>query len=217
MSIEMANGKDLELQCVIEEQTAAMLQLRYDAANVSNSDLYLFNRIHSEYTEDGVFKLDDNLVYIYSEDGGIHLSKRIPDIPSGVFAEMPIVPCTMLLRIGERLSETLRLNLPLQPWDPYLPNFRPASVSCWDSLVFSLGYFRASEIGQRPVNYVRTTQGQMLHAYVTPYDQLIVRVVLEGEGASDTAKPPEEPQPCPGCGASNPPGSQFCNQCGVSL
>ncbi len=217
MSIEMANGKDLKLQCVIEEQTPSMLQLRYDAENVSNSDLYLFNRLHSEYTEDGIFKLDDNLVYIYPEDGGMHLSKRIPEIPPGIFAEMPIVPCTSLLQIGETVGETMKLNLPLQPWDPYLPDANPAPVSHWDSLVFSLGYFRASEIGQRPVNLVRTTQGQVLHAYVTPYDQLFVRVGLRGEAVSDTTKPPEGPQPCPSCGISNPTGSRFCNQCGAPL
>jgi len=211
MSTEVPLGTDLKLDFAVLELTKDTLRVRYEAENVGASDLYLFNRLYRTYTDEGVFELDPDLVYVYPEDGVAHLTKRIPDIPRGIHVEIPIVPCVTVLSRGRRLSESMSLRLPLRQHDPYRPEETPA-IQGFDSVVFSLGYFRASEIGKRPVNYVRTTQGQALHAYVTPWDQLFARTApVEARSARESAA---EQTRCPRCGAALPPGSRFCNQCG---
>ncbi len=37
------------------------------------------------------------------------------------------------------------------------------------------------------------------------------------EGMQDTSRPPAAPGACPSCGAENPSGARFCNECGGRL
>ena len=213
MSIEVPPGRDLTLRFSILELGKDVLAVEYEAGNVSDSDLYVFNRLHRDVSDDGVFDLDPNVVYIAVEDSVVHLTKRVPDIPRGLLVEVPIVPCATLLRRGETLRETLSLSLPLRSFNPYRPQDQ-AVVTGFDSVVFSLGYFKVSEIGARPVNDVRTTQGTALHVYVTPWEQLVARTAAV---SVSKAGPPPAGLTCPNCGAENPPASRFCSQCGARL
>lgn len=217
MSIEVPLGRDVNLRFVILELNEDVLRVGYQAENVSDSDLYVFNRLYRDVSDEGVFNLDPNLVYIYVEDGVVHLTKRIADIPLGILVEIPIVPCVTLLPHGERLSETLSLKLPLRSFDPYQPETE-ATIASIDSLAFSLGYFKVSEIGARPVNEVQTTEGRALYAYVTPWDQLVVRTAPIGMSKPAPSEAAAEGRlECPQCGTANPPGSRFCSHCGNKL
>jgi|GEM_PF-6293991 len=214
MSIEVPLGKDVNLQFTIVSTTEKALQFRYDVENVSDSDLYIFNRLYRTYTDAGVFELDANLVYVYLKEGLVHLTKRVPDIPRGVLVEIPIVPCVTVLRRGERTGETFDLSLPLKTFDPYLPR-QSSIITNYDAVEFSLGYGRASGTGRRSVNYVRTNQGQVPYVYMNPLDQLIARTAPVSVSRAG-AHPPLQ-GPCPKCGAIPDPGGRFCSQCGAPL
>jgi len=214
MSREVPLGKDINLKFEVLENNGALLRVRYEAENVSVSDLYLFNRLWHRYTEKNIFELDPNLVYISSQNGVVRLFKGSPDIPDNMSVEMPIIPCVTLLPRGQRLDEILQIELPLRQLNPYNPEERPV-IENPNAILFSLGYFRVAEIGQSLVNPVRSTMGQALYAYVTPYDQLVVSTlpvpIIPG------AAPVRGQRLCPKCGAKQPPDSRFCSQCGSPL
>jgi len=214
MSQEMPQGKDLNLTFDVLENNGAFLRCRYQAENVSASDLYIFNRLWHEYNENYIFELDDNLVYISAQDNTARLLKGIPDIPYGMTVAMPIVPCVTLLPRDQSMNETFQIELPLRQLDPYIPEERPV-IANPNAIIFSLGYFPVSEIGEREVNYVRSTMGQILFAYVNPWDQLVVSTAPVPITVSGVV-PPEQ-RKCPKCGAEQLPDSKFCGQCGSPL
>jgi hypothetical protein len=214
MSKEMPLGRDINLKIEILENTAALLRVRYEAENVSVSDLYLFNRLWHKYTEKNVFELDANLVYISNQDGVVHLFKGSPDVPRNISVEMPVIPCVTLLKRGQRFGEMIQINLPLQNTNPYL--FKDHSIiQNPTSIIFSLGYFPVSEIGKRMVNYVSSNMGQVLYAYVTPYDQLTVSTAPVPFGGSSA--PTGGQKFCTKCGAKQALDSRFCSNCGAPL
>jgi hypothetical protein len=212
MAIEVPLGEDLNLEFGILENTSASLRCRYVAENASGSDLYLFNRLYHDLRDDGVFDIDPNLVYVDMEDDVLRLSKRIPDLPDGVLAEALIVPCVTMLHSGSRLEETLSLSLPLQRSNPYLRHLS-APVAGFESVSFSLGYCRVSELGATRVETVRSIAGPALHIDITAEQQLLVRTAPVALAAAS----PQERKTCPQCGASLSVGSRFCSQCGAPL
>jgi ribosomal protein L40E len=214
MSIEVPLGRDINLKFNVLENNGALLCVRYEVENVSISDLYLFNRLWHDYTEQNIFELDANLVYISARGNTGRLLKGIPDIPANMHVEMPIIPCVTVLQRGQRMDETLQIELPLRQLDPYKRKERP-SIQNPTAMVFSLGYFRASEIGKRPVNYVRSTMGQALYAYVTPWDQLIVSTAPVP--LRESSAPTGEQKFCTKCGAKHSLDNRFCSQCGSQL
>ncbi len=214
MSTDVPMGKDIDVRFEVLENDGALLRARYEAANVGTSDLYLFNRLWRTYTEQNVFELDANLVYIKAQGNNAWLLKGIPDIPENVHVEMPVVPCVTTLQRGQRTDETLQIKLPLRPFDPYMWEEQPV-IQNPAAVVFSLGYFRVSEIGNRPVNYVRSTLGQALYAYVTPWEQL--RVSTAPAPFRAVSAPAGGPRFCRNCGAKQAAGNRFCGQCGTPL
>ena len=214
MSREVPLGKDINLKFEVLENNGALLRVRYEAENVSVSDLYLFNRLWHRYTEKNIFELDPNLVYISSQNGVVRLFKGSPDIPDNMSVEMPIIPCVTLLPRGQRLDEILQIELPLRQLNPYNPEERPV-IENPNAILFSLGYFRVSEIGVREVNNVNSTMGQALYAYVTPWDQLVVSTAPVPFGPSTT--PSSGQKFCTKCGAKQASDSRFCSQCGSPL
>ncbi len=212
MAIEVPLGQDLRLEFEILEHTSALLRCRYVAQNVTGSDLYLFNRLYHDLRDDGVFDVDPDLVYIDLEDGVLHLSKRIPDLPENVLAEVLIVPCVTALAGGGSLVESISLNLPARRMNPYLSHLS-VPVEKFDAVVFSLGYCRASELGPSRLETVRSIAGPALHIGYTAQQQLLVRTLPV---SANVVSPPAA-RTCPRCGAATSPGSRFCTQCGAPL
>jgi len=212
MAIEVSLGEDLRLEVEILEHTSALLRFRYVAENVTGSDLYLFNRLYHDLRDDGVFDVDPNLVYVDVESGLLHLSKRIPDLPDNVLAEVLIVPCVTALAGGSSVVESVSLNLPARRMNPYLSHLS-VPVERFDAVVFSLGYCRASELGPARVETVRSIAGPALHIDYTAEQQLLVRTAPVS--ASVVSRPTA--RTCPRCGAAASPGSRFCSKCGAPL
>jgi hypothetical protein len=212
MAIEVPLGEDLRLEFEILEHTGALLRCRYVAENVTGSDLYLFNRLYHDLRDDGVFDVDPDLVYVDTEDGVLYLSKCIPDLPENVLAEVLIVPCVTPLAAGSKVVESFRLSMPPQRMNPYLSHLR-APVESFDSVVFSLGYCRASDLRSGQVETVRSIAGPALHVEMTAAQQLIARAAPVKIGAA--AAPGKKK--CTRCGTTFPPESRFCTQCGSPL
>ncbi len=214
MSKEIPLGKDINLRFEVLENNGALLRVRYEAENVSTSDLYLFNRLWYNYTEHNFFELDANLVYISTQGSIVRLLKGSPDVPRNMSVEMPIIPCITLLPRSQRMNETFQITLPLRQVNPYLPE-ESNVIENPSAIIFSLGYFPVSQIGNRPVNPVRTTQGQALYAYVTPLAQLVVNSapVPFSKGSVPTGKA----KYCSKCGSPIQSDSHFCSQCGSPL
>jgi len=212
MAIDVPLGKDLRLEFEILEHTGAVLRCRYVAENLTGSGLYLFNRLYHDLRDDGVFDVDSDLVYVDVEDSVLHLSKRIPELPENVLAEVLIVPCVTALAGGSATVESFSLSLPPQRMNPYLSHLS-TPVERFDAVAFSLGYCRASELGSTRVETVRSIAGPALHVDFTAEQQLLVRtapVTLAAASARVRKR-------CPRCGASSSPGSLFCSQCGAPL
>ena len=214
MSIEAPQGKDLNLRFEVLENSGAFLRCRYQAQNVSKSDLYIFNRLWHEYNENSMFELDPNMVYISSVDSTVHILKGIPDIPDNIFVEMPVIPLVTLLPSSQNMSEIFQVELPLKRIDAYFPEEQTV-IENPSSIVFSLGYFPVNQIGDREVHYVNTTLGQALSAHVTPWDQYIVSSTAVPITVGSTR--PQAQKTCPNCGAVQLPDSKFCSQCGSPL
>lgn len=211
----MPLGKDLTLNFEVLENNGIVLRVRYETHNVSNSDIFLFNRLWHNYTDQNVFELDANLVYISSQGNGVRLLKGSPDVPRNMSVEMPIIPCVTLLPRSQGMNEAFQISLPLKQINPYLPDQNQV-IENPDTIIFSLGYFPVSQIGNRPVNPVRSTKGQSLYAYVTPLAQLMVSSapVPFNKGGTPLAG---KAKYCAKCGAPVQPDSRFCAQCGSPL
>jgi hypothetical protein len=217
MSKEIPQGKDINLKFEVLENTGTFLRVKYDVENVSISDLYLFNRLWHRYTEKNIFELDPNLVYVSSQDGAVRMFKGSPDVPKNISVEMPVIPCVTLLQRGMRFDETLQISLPMRENSPYILKNR-AIIENPTSVIFSLGYFPLSLIGNRPVNYVSTTMGKALYAYVTPWEQHIVSTSPVPLAKAGTVPAQAgKVKFCSKCGAPVQTDSRFCSQCGAPL
>ncbi|NLE95395.1 MAG: zinc ribbon domain-containing protein [Dehalococcoidia bacterium] len=212
MAIEVPLGKDVDLKLEILERSSDALHCRYTAVNLSGVDLYLFNRLYHDLRDDGIFDIDPDLVYVEAENATLLLSKRIPDVPEDLLVEAFIVPCVTVLASGDRLVEPFSLGLPPQLMNPYMRDLC-TPVASFDSVVFSLGYVRSTELGSRHVETVRSIAGPALHIDVTAEQQLVVRTAP----VSASVVSPRAARNCPRCGAATSPGSRFCNQCGAPL
>jgi hypothetical protein len=218
MSKQIQLGKDINLVFEVLENTGALLRVRYEAANVSAADLYLFNRLWRKYTEKMVFELDPDMVFVSSKNGTVRLLKGSPDIPDDMAVESPYIPLVTELPRGQRFSETISIPLPLKELNPYKPG-SAAVIENPASLVFSLGYFPVPRIGNAPVHNVWTNKGQALSVYLGPIDQWLVSAapVPFNKTTPPEKKPAGKPKFCSNCGAPIQPNTRFCPQCGAQL
>lgn len=174
MSVEQPPGQDLRLECWIAGLDTHSLHLVYEVSNVGDSDVYLFNHLHSRRTPEPVYMLDPNRVFISIDGDTAHITKQIPDVPEDVHVPYYDIPPASLLRRGDSQTEELHLPLPLHPVQRYSSQtefFKPHAVTRLD---FSLGYFRSSELGERKVSTARTSAGDMPWVHVAPRLQSIV-------------------------------------------
>jgi hypothetical protein len=155
-----------ECKLVVESRLESenALVLHYTFQNNTNQQVYLFNRLYKEIEQGPLFDTDPNLVNIEILPKGLLISKKIVPVPPDVDVEKPLLPCSSLVKPGDRLSETIRLSLPLSAWTPYLdhPGEPPSQVirrKAW----FEVGYFVSSAASQSLAQPVRTKQGDAFY------------------------------------------------------
>ena len=105
------------LECTIERH-GGELTIAYTIENQSKTPMLLFNRLYRTVGT-GSFQYDPNAVYVFAEEGGITVAKKLLDHP-GRPVEHLEVPGVTHLEPGKRLSEKLTLELPLRERTPYV-------------------------------------------------------------------------------------------------
>jgi len=167
------------LRVAVTVQEARALTVAYTFENGSTQNAYLFNLLYERIGPGPMFFTDPNAVYVDLEGGDLMLSQKIVPVPEGMKVEKPNVPCTTLVRPGERFQQMVALRLPLRVRTPYRryedkdladrPVMRKAS--------FELGFFLASPEGERMGAKVKTPAGEATYFYPFPVlSQKLLRV-----------------------------------------
>lgn len=165
--------------CRLEVQllqiTTDLLKIRYTFGNHSAQNVYLFNRLYNKI--DGKkFLTNVNNVYIDFEQNKSVISKKIFPVPMDLDVERSIVPCASLVKPGATIAETLEIQLPLVPVNPYrnLKNLAelPQKVDLW----FEVGYVTLPPDGERLAVNVDTLDGLSYYFGSFPADkQMLLR------------------------------------------
>jgi len=131
---------DLKLE-VGRAEGSADLRLRYRATNLTKRPLFLFNTLHGEMTEAGVFPLDTG-AYAEIREGSVVLSCKLFPVPDMMLVETRNLPFVTRLQPAESIVETISVPLPVKPRDPYRDQrSESSSAPKRYPLFFELGYF----------------------------------------------------------------------------
>ena len=159
----------LAVESRIEGQNVLVVQ--YNFQNDAGRDVYVFNRLYKEIVDGPVFDTDTNLVNVENLAKGILLSKKIIAVPPDIDVEKPSLPCSSLVKTGGRLSETIRLSLPLSVWTPYVGHTAkaPPTDVVRRRALFEIGYFVSNSGTQSLAQVVQTKQGEAF--YFDPFPE----------------------------------------------
>jgi hypothetical protein len=174
MGSERPLGSDLNVVLRQDARDATSLTLAYSVENLTDGPIFLFNRLHRGRDEQDRFTIDPNLVYIAFEGDLAELRKAVPDVPDEVDVPSYFIPCATELAAHGSFQETVRLPLPLKPFQQYLPVAEtqgrvPAAVE------LVLGYLPRANADAEQIARVPAVTGTELFVYCSPYDQLLVR------------------------------------------
>lgn len=138
MASESRADIDLKARCT---SSARALQLEYMAENLSQSPVFLFNILHGQITEGGVYPLLDT-AYVELEPEAIVVSRKLFPVPRFKKVEHRNIPFVTRLMPQARVHQQIELPLPLKPFDPY-HSYDADELVQWEErpLVFELGYF----------------------------------------------------------------------------
>jgi hypothetical protein len=126
---------------VRREDGPGRITLHYATTNLTQRPLYLFNILHGEIGENGVFPLDDG-GYVELADGAIIVSRKLFPVPELVFVESKNLPFVTRLAPGATFQEAIGLPLPLAPANPYESSNEGGDGAVeMLPLFFEIGYF----------------------------------------------------------------------------
>lgn len=219
----LGQNQELALQVRITGQTQNSLMLTYRVENKSDCDVYIFNQIYNRRLPNGLFVVDPNLVYVSLGDDTLRLSKAVAHMPDNAIVEHPIIPCATMLERGKSFEENFNVILPAVSFNPYFPprirDARQVPVT-YHNTIFSLGYFKATELGKRQAISVMTSRGEAFYVTLTaPSQQLISSEPLIRPIAvlPEIAIQPPPLRICPHCGASNLGSLPICLLCKADI
>ena len=166
---ESFSAKD-DLGCVLQvwagRAGSEELEVSYIFTNGSIRTVYLFNKLYTEYSDQGLYVTDPQLVNVVVENGKVVLSKKIVSVPPRMKVERPNIPCVTKVPAGSNVQEIIRLRLPLKIWTPYTDDSLPMQPQPVDKrLYFAIGYFLSTPEGDSMVQTVRTSDGPALYFY----------------------------------------------------
>lgn len=219
----LGQTQELTLQVRVTGQTQNSLTLAYRVENKSDCDVYIFNQIYKRRLPNGLFVVDPNLVYVSLGDDTLRLTKAVPYIPESAIEEHPIIPCATMLGHGQSFEETFDVILPAVSFNPYFParirDARQVPVT-YHNTIFSLGYFKANELGKRQAISVMTSRGEAFYVTLTaPSQQLISSepLIRPIPVLPELATQPPLLRTCPYCGGSNLGSLPICLLCKRNL
>lgn len=138
MASEARADIDLKARCT---SSVHALRLEYVAENVSQHPVFLFNILHGEISEAGVYPLLET-AYVELEPDAIVVSRKLFPVPQFTMVERRNIPFVTRLLPKARVHEFINLPLPLKPFDPYR-SWDDEDLTQWEEkpLVLELGYF----------------------------------------------------------------------------
>lgn len=140
------NGQPVRLDVTMRLEDQRLV-LRYSLSSRTNSDLLVFNALYA--VESGGVAVDPNRVYMLLDDDVLTLAKAVIEIPRGVQVEIPDVPYATKLSPGMNLQEDIRIELPVQYYNPHDLVTTEATIPC-RAVRFRLGYAPVSKIDPAP-------------------------------------------------------------------
>ncbi|HUT32678.1 MAG TPA: hypothetical protein VNE39_04285 [Planctomycetota bacterium] len=174
-----AEALQCSLQVAIAARNAEMLGLTYTFENGASRNAYLFNLLYKHIEPGPIFVTDANAVYVELAGEDLVLSKKIIPVPRHMDVEKPNVPCTTLVKPGERFQGDVLIPLPLQVNTPY-EGYEDADLAPRPVLrkaSFEIGFFLASPEGEALGEKVRTMAGEATYFYpFSPSSQKLLRV-----------------------------------------
>ena len=128
----------LKARCASSMQA---LELEYVAENISQQAVFLFNILHGDISESGVYPLLTG-AYVEMEPDAVVVSRKLFLVPHLMLVEHRNIPFVTRLLPHARIHERIKLPLPLKPFDPYRA-FDDEDLVQWAEkpLFFELGYF----------------------------------------------------------------------------
>ncbi len=123
------------------------LTIEYQVLNNQTDAIYLVNRVF-QWTSQGL-QVGANLVFTEIVGGQLRLVKACLAVPERVKVESPDVPYLTYVSAGETFSETIALELPLQPFHPYDQIKIGNEVRVFDSVQLAVGWFSEGKVAVR--------------------------------------------------------------------
>lgn len=109
------------LECVATvEADETTLRVSAHLTNNSAQKVFLFNVLHGEIGEDGVYPLDPRGAYVSIESDRVVVSRKIIDVPFGMFVEKRNIPFVTRLLPKQGMQDYIELPLPLAARSPYI-------------------------------------------------------------------------------------------------
>lgn len=157
MSSEARADIDLKARCTSSART---LHLEYIAENVSERAVFLFNILHGEIAQNGVYPLLKR-AYVEQEPDAAVISCKLFPVPEFMLVEHRNIPFVTRLLPRARAHEHIELTLPLRPFDPYR-SFEDEDLRQWieKPVMFELGYFVGAKGTEQLGRAYPTDQGE---------------------------------------------------------
>lgn len=169
-----AKIEGLRLTAGVARQTPKSLELEWTLVNDSPVRVVVLRYLYRAFDASGLLLVEPNLAYVsVSADGAVDISKKLLRAPEGgIQVFTPFVALGEELAAGGRLSETISLDLPLRPWDPYdellhqASARRPMSRIQSKTLRLHLGVYRSNP--GSPSTSVETARGKLIYPDYIP-------------------------------------------------
>lgn len=171
------SNSDCEVKISLSLSDPFKAQCLVRVINKTPNDIYLFNRIYTDYLGEGIFEVDKNSFYAFIDEKGIlFLVKAIIPPPKGLYVEKKIVPCCTKILPKEVFEESLEIKLPIRLYSPYTAKKDIINKSY--PVKFRLGYFVGHGQTQSMELKVRSTLGDLI--YFDPFDFNYQKVIEVG-------------------------------------
>lgn len=171
-----SQNEDCEVQISFNIVNGLKAECSISIKNLTNNNLYFFNRIYFDTTNEGLFIVNRNNFYSYLSDEKLFLAKAIIPLPPGLKVEKKIFPCCTKIKAGELFEEDLEIELPIKLYAPYTK--KPANISKQYPVVVRLGYFMGYEQTESMEIILHSDEGDVI--YFDPFDYNYQKIIEIG-------------------------------------
>ncbi|HRH48841.1 MAG TPA: hypothetical protein PLP23_08815 [Panacibacter sp.] len=174
-----SSNEDCEVKISLLIKDEFMAECTINIKNKTSGNLYFFNRIYTEYSDEGFFEVDKNLFYAYIDGHNrLLMAKAIIPVPEGLQVEKEIYPCCTKILAGTAFEEKLAIKLPIKLYGPY--ETQKDKIEKDYSASFRLGYFVGHDQTESMEIKVHTKEGEEL-IYFDPFDYKFQKIIQVGE------------------------------------